>query len=291
MGYEILREDAITPQRMYTLLCAANEAGLMPKTELIALIQPHSIINNSDAFDRINMAIRRCGLAIEEGSQKTLRLLIPPPDLASFATFRRYLQGTLLGVTEASADNFVLNQFAAWYACQDSSVIDYSNVDLEKKFNDQMYPSAEMRAFRETRDFNGWRTWAEFLGWGWTFQIGARRGQQLAPDATMRLEPFLDELLVDAAEELPFGVFIRQLPPLCPELDGGILFEQCWQASRGNEVRGNQLSLMLSTALRTLHKQGQLELLERADAAESWTLFPSQSYINRVTHIRRKMAA
>jgi hypothetical protein len=54
-----------------------------------------------------------------------------------------------------------------------------------------------------------------------------------------------------------------------------------------HERRGNRLSLMLSTALRVLHEQGHIVLEKRADATETWTLFPAQTYHNQITHIRR----
>jgi hypothetical protein len=69
-----------------------------------------------------------------------------------------------------------------------------------------------------------------------------------------------------------------------------VLFERCWEASRRGEVRGNRLSLMLSTALRVLHASGEIELSYRSDSAATWTLFPAQSHIGQVTHVARKEA-
>ena len=114
---------------------------------------------------------------------------------------------------------------------------------------------------------------------------------QFMPDATGRITGPTAQLLSLADDFVSVGGFLRGLMTECPELDGGILFEQCWQASRGNEVRGNRLSLMLSTALRTLHNLGTVELINRPDANETWTLFPAQSHIGRVSHIRRKAVA
>ena len=110
------------------------------------------------------------------------------------------------------------------------------------------------------------------------------------PDATRRISAILPELLPDHILT-GFPEFMARLPNYCPELDGGLLFKRCLEASRPGEQRGNRLSLMLSTALRVLHQQGAIVLEDRADAVENWSLFPSQSFINRVTHIQRGHAS
>lgn len=79
---------------------------------------------------------------------------------------------------------------------------------------------------------------------------------------------------------------MQRLARACPELDGGRLFTYCWQASRRGEEQGHRLSLMLSTALRTLDGLGHICLLARADAAENWQLSPAEGSRHQlVTHI------
>jgi hypothetical protein len=85
--------------------------------------------------------------------------------------------------------------------------------------------------------------------------------------------------------------FVASLGGLCPELDAGILFGRCWEASRGSDDRGNRLSLMVSTALRVLHASKEITLVERKDAPIAFHLFPAQSHISRVTDIRRETVA
>ena len=114
---------------------------------------------------------------------------------------------------------------------------------------------------------------------------------RIVPDSTLRLRPLLPELLLEIGVEVPMVVFMTNLAKRCPELDGGALFERCWSASHPGEVRGNRLSLMLSTALRVLHQNSIIEMVYRGDSALTWTLFPSQSHINRATHICRKVTA
>lgn len=107
----------------------------------------------------------------------------------------------------------------------------------------------------------------------------------IVPDATVRIRSLLPALFPDKAL-LPFGTFMERLAHHCPELDGGVLFRYCWQASRGAEERGRHISLMLSTALRTLHGLGVIRLEEHADALENWQLHPAEGNPHRqITHI------
>ena len=151
---------------------------------------------------------------------------------------------------------------------------------------DQMGRLEEGRMFNETK-LNGWLTWASFLGWGWRMKVGGI--DLLIPDAHSRLKIVLSSLFPNQEEEMPIAQFADNLADTCPDLDGGILFEQCWQASRGTEIRGNQISLMLSTGLRSLHDNGQIELIHHVDSRGVWQLYPAQGHpLHRITHVRLK---
>jgi hypothetical protein len=108
------------------------------------------------------------------------------------------------------------------------------------------------------------------------------------PDASERLLPLLKQLL-PTHQPISMREFMIQLIQTCPELDGGSLFEYCSQASRPNETRGNSLSLMLSTGLRTLHMTKKLQLERRADSSDLWTLYPAEGFAlpKEITHLRR----
>ncbi|NTU86006.1 MAG: hypothetical protein HGA45_42885, partial [Chloroflexales bacterium] len=114
----------------------------------------------------------------------------------------------------------------------------------------------------------------------------------VVPDAHDRLEPLLDQLLPEGERPVTFGAFLDLLAERCPEIVGGVLFDRCWQASRGAEPRGSQLSLMLSSGLRVLHEAGTIDLSLVADAATKWQLYPALGHpVAQVSHIRRRRAA
>lgn len=296
MGFEVISRNHITPHRLYALLQLVNHCGQLSRRQVLDLLQP-SVLNEERESQEISVYVYRtainCSLIREfDDKERTIELQISSNSITTFEDFRRVMQRSLLGVVEESKDHFVLNYIAAWYSVQDEQVLDLSKADIEKRFHEQLYPNVSPRIFSEDPGVTAWMRWAEFLGWGWSMQFNKKsREPRLVPDATKRLIPQLENLIPDPDITLPFSAFMAKLCSLCPELDGGVLFNQAWEASRGNEQRGNRLSLMLSTALRVLHKQGAIELIQRADATDSWRLFPTQSYINQVTHIRRKVAA
>lgn len=288
MGYEMINDKlSITPHRMYAMLRLVGKFGSVPRETALNLLQPSTITNNQETSKIIYRVANNFHLLREdEGKERFVTLNAALKDIASLESFRLKMQQILLGVTDEYADNYILNQFTAWYAVQDAKVLDSRKADLEAQFHESLYPSAESRVISDQPGITAWMTWVDFLGLGWTLKLYRRDEARLIPDATERLMPLLPQLLPNV-NTIPFNEFMDNLAMYCPELDGGILFNKCWDASRGNTVRGNRLSLMLSTALRVLHSQGRLELRHVADATDVWTLFPAQSYINRVTHIRR----
>jgi hypothetical protein len=280
---------------MFTLIQLVDVLGQPSRRQLLDCLQPSALAqraNSQETSENVFTASIRLGLITElQSKERHVRLNVPTKAIAALDHFKSHLQNTILGVTDQSQDNYLLGQFTAWYAVQDERVMSDSKTDFEANFHAALYPTSNERVLSEEPGISAWRVWAAFLGWGWPMKFSAREEMRIVPDATGRIKPLLVKLLpIDDSETL-FSAFMTNLSPLCPELDGGILFNQAWEASRGNEQRGNRLSLMLSTALRVLHKQGEIELIQRADATDSWRLFPTQSYINQVTHIRRKVAA
>lgn len=290
MGFEMIKDKlVISPQRIYGLIMCVHALQEVRRETLMNLLQPTAISDNQDTSKIIYRYARRYDLIREnQTSDRNVSLAVSPAVIVEYEAFRQYMQQVLLGTTDQSQNNFLLSQFAAWYAAQDDRVMEYSKADLEARFHEAMYPTATERVLAEEPGISAWRTWAEFLGWGWQLKFGRNEEARIVPDATVRIRPLLRKLLPNARVDVPFGAFIADLGADCPELDGGTLYKQCWEASRGDEERGNRVSLMVSTALRVLDKGGDIALIDRRDAADIWSLFPSQSYINRVTHIQRE---
>jgi hypothetical protein len=286
MAYEILNSAVITPYRLHALLRLIPRLQSPSRQDLYDLLQPEALTDDQKASKDVLMAALTMGLIVEQDS--VIRLEVERDQVESVDAFRRLMQDRVLGVTSDLSNNYLFNIFCAWYAVQDERVLQYELKEFETQFNEQLYPDAEVRPFNTTK-LNGWRQWAAFLGVGWLMKFGNR--EVVIPDPSVRLRPYLQQLLPPPGETIGFGLFMEELGLNCPELDGGELFLRCWSASRGAETRGNELSLMLSTALRAYHDLGDIELIRMADAGAIWQLYYTEGHpIREVSHIRRRSA-
>jgi hypothetical protein len=285
MPSEILNVAQITPHRLHSVVRLLARLGEASREELCSLFQPPELIDNQDAVRAVLNAGQTLELWKEHAGK--LALAAEPESILPLPAFRVWLQRKLLGVIDPDGDNYLLSMFAAWYAVQGAQILTFGNKgELAADFNQKIFPDQEGRAMNPTK-ISGWEVWAAFLGWGWYGRVRGRTDAVLMPDAYDRLKPLLAELLPTGPRTVPFGAFADRLRVHCPELDGGELFEQCWQACRGGEVRGNRLSLMLSTALRSLDDDRSINLERQADATETWLLFPAQGHpVGHITHIR-----
>ena len=286
MAFEILNNSQVTPSRLHAMVRLTSRITTPDRERIYDLLQPKfalSSLENQEAAKGVFTAARNCGLLAED-EQQVIALTVDPKSVERLSDFRLHMQRTLLGIIDDGADNYLFNIYSAWYAVQNDRVFKFDRKDFETRFNSEIFPDAEGRQFNTTK-LNGWRDWAVFLGLGWNLRFDGR--DLVIPDAHDRLEPLLDELLTMDEQPTLFGSFMDRLAELCPELDGGILFNRCWKASRGAELPGSQLSMMLSSGLRVLHEAGAIELSLVADAATKWKLYPALGHpIAQVSHIR-----
>jgi len=247
-----------------------------------ALLQPAELGSSSETFQSTFEAAEKCDLIVL--NEKKVILQVEPSQVESVAAFQAFMRSKLLGVTNDTSPNYLLNLFCAWYAVQNEGIFSRDSKQYENEFLAQIFPNEDSRGFNTTK-FNGWRNWAVFVGWGWLLNTGGNR-QVFVPDARDRVHSLLPQLLPEVGRRVEFGSFLSRLAQHCPELDNGRLFEYCWQASRGQEERDNRLSLMLSSGLRVLANQRIIKMTRIADTSQDWELFPAQGYeLKQVTHI------
>jgi hypothetical protein len=287
---EIINNGPVTPHRLHALVRLVVHLGNPTKDDLFNLLQPAGLIKNQEVANNVYQAAVAHDLVIEQGDSRVLlHDSLNPTEIVPVKGFRVHMRKQLLGITDENTDNYLLNLFTAWYAVQDERALTTSKRELVNAFNRDLFPTSgrsdvdEGRAFNTTK-YNAWLRWATFLGYGWVIRLGS--SDTLAPDAYGRLVPLIPRLLDEKADAVPFRDFATSLAGDCPELDRGSLFQRCWQASRSAEHRGNQLSLMLSTGLRVLDREGIIRLQYESDAEDVWHLYPAEADpLPRVTHI------
>lgn len=286
MAYELLNVAQVTPSRLHAMLRLVSRLESPTRKDVIDLLQPSVLVSDQSAANNIYLAAVNCDI-INETPDKTFVLHEEAAQLESMEDFQLYMQKRVLGVTELDQPNYLFNLYSAWYIVQNERVFQFVDKDFETRFNEQLFYDAELRTFNRQK-FVGWLRWAAFLGLGWPIKPGlsGRRSEILVPCASNRLRVVLAQLLPDG-QVIKFSLFAERLAELCPELDGGSLFTSCWDASRGNEQRGNNLSLTLSTGLRQLADSGEIELIRQADATDIWQFYPAEGQVlKQVTHIR-----
>lgn len=286
MAYELLNSAQVTPPRLHAMVRLLLRLQSPTRQDVIDLLQPSALVSDQSAAKNIYIAAVNCNI-IYEAPDKRLIVNGEAAQLESVQDFQLYMQKHVLGVVEPYQPNYLFNLYSAWYTAQNERVFHFVDKDFETRFNEELFQDAESRTFNMTK-FNGWRTWAAFLGLGWPIKPGlSGRSEILVPCASNRLKGVLAQLLTQDEQVIKFSLFVERMTELCPELDGGSLFTYCWEASRGSERRGNNLSLALSTGLRQLHDSSEIELIRQADATDIWQLYPAEGQqIKQVTHIR-----
>jgi hypothetical protein len=288
MANELLIGQA-TPARLHAMVRLISRLQHPTKKEIFDLMQPLALVSDQQsAVNTIFTAAKNSNI-ITENPDKTITLNCKASQLESVESFRLSMQKRVLGITDQNHPNYRLNLYSAWYIVQNEWIFQFIDKDFETRFNEELSQGDddEARKFNSTK-FNGWRTWAAFLGLGWLIKPRlSGRSEILVPCASNRLKGVLNQLLPGDQQVIKFSLFAQRLAELCPELDGGSLFIYCWEASHGSEQRGNNLSLALSAGLRQLHDSGEIELIRQADATDIWQLYPAEGHLlKQVTHIR-----
>lgn len=283
----IVNESQVEPRRLQALIRLISYLERQTRQDVIDLLQPAALMDKfqsketqSASKNTYRVAVE-CGL-VKENDEKVLALQVSNAQIETMLAFQAHMQKSILGDTEQRQPNYLFSLFSAWYAVQNERVC-YELVakGYDVVFCAEVFPGVEDRPFNSTK-FPAWRKWASFLGLGWPTRISSR--EVLVPDATKRLKNILPSFFQEESK-IRFGLFMERLASTCSELDGGMLFNYCWQASRGAEQPGNSVSLMVSTGLRTLQGMGIIKLIHQVDALDTWHLYPAEGHQQQVTHI------
>ena len=304
MAYELLNTAQVTPARLYALLRLVVRLKKPQREDIQALLQPDILFqgkqenedeesgtNSYSASRNVYLAARHCNL-IEELPDNTIQVRGDVETyLTSLDKFRTLMQQRVWNATIPEQNNYLLNLYSAWYIVQNERIFTFEDKDFETRFNEELFENADERTFNMTK-FVGWRTWASFLGIGWSVKRGiiGNNREILAPDASQRLLRVLPIFSAkNGTREIQFRTFMQELAQTCPELDGGTLFDYCRDASHGGGQYGNYMSLALSTGLRQLHNTKHIQLVRQPDAQDIWPLYPAEWLeinLKEVTHIR-----
>jgi len=287
MAFELLNQRETTPTRVHAMLRLLARRPGLTREQIDDLVRPGVLpVGGRNEANEVLRNTVQLGLASTgEGESSGYQLAVAQEHIEDLDAYRNTISRIALGVTDSSADHYAFNLFTAWYAVIDDEVLRRTVTDLVIDFNERVFPTAEISQMNDER-LTSWRAWAAFLGFGWMVPRGA--GRTMVPDCTGRVSGLVERRLAGEDGLIPFRAMWEHIAAACPELDGGVLFERARQTGRGGHDRGQTVSLMLSTALRSMHDGGRCRLHRLADATDTWTLFPASGQVfQAVTHISR----
>jgi len=288
MGFEIINYLKATPHRLYETLKLIKELGEINETLLEELLQPEFVNEEPEVVKNVIKILNHFKL-IQEDNKKIKLTSTEINYLDSLDTFRLKMQKVMLGATNENQDNFLLSQVTAWYASKNHQILNKTKTEFSKMFHNDLYPSirgdsAQNRRINENSSILSWGLWARFLGFGKEYDSDVSSGRQLLPNARGRIFPLLEEIF-KSTDSILIGDFLQRLGNLCTELDGGTLYKKVFETINSKNENESTLSLMLSTALRQLDAEKVIKMEDSPDALQRRQLFPSQSYLNQVSHV------
>ena len=107
----------------------------------------------------------------------------------------------------------------------------------------------------------GWRFWAQFLGFGYMNNMA------FLPNAYIYVKNVLRLMELEKNKEYKIDVFMTR-------------FSQYGKILSSNLQPEKNMNIALSSALRELHDNGEIELKYESDAENRWILFPSNEAFN-----------
>ncbi len=229
------------------------------------------------AVEQIISAARSLGF-VADGSDPIV--LLPPADVAP-SSLEALADSVHHRLADAPADDsdYPLLEVYAWFVVKTAQqqgtgwppsdlTVGHLADQIASELRPNRVDTGEDRIFNSTK-LSPWRDWMTFLGLGWT-------GPSLPhfyPDATIRLGRELrrPSLPLKSGVDLDAQDVVAALATAMPYLDGGLLFRAV-ASTLGWTPPVNQLSPVLSTALRELHDDGVIRLQGRGDAKKALML-------------------
>ena len=307
----LLSETQGRPERVFSLLDLLHaHGGQLARGEVLDWLAPAFDADDGVssgvpdgkkprqiAVGAIIGAARSLGFVAESSDPIALKYPAdgPPSSLEALADSVHHR----LANAPADDSDYTLLEVYAWFVVKTAQqgsgwpLSDMTVVHLADQIASELRPNrvdaGKERIFNSTK-FSAWRDWIIFLGLGWT-------GPSLPnfyPDATIRLGRELrrPSLPLKSGVDLDAQDVVDALAGAMPYLDGGPLFRSV-ASTLGWTPPANQLSPVLSMALRELHDDGVILLQGRGDAKRALMLATDRlhkiSFIESIRIVAREV--
>jgi hypothetical protein len=171
---------------------------------------------------------------------------------------------------------------ACWILAQ--NVYEFEMVGHTSVQKREVAQSDDLAAFTNDTRWPAFKSWAVFLGFGWS---GRYPNDVFVIDPTSAIRDVLPEVF-EGSRELAQAVFFTRLAEALPVVDGGnyrTRVEEKIDRSAWATLAQDQVSTSLSRALNRLHECGELVLEQRADAEKRSLLGRGARTVRSVSHL------
>lgn len=252
------------------------------------LIQPKGLPGISDSSEHLEQhvkAARELGLVIQD-ADKNFRLTDRPRSpFNAKQTILRAFDKVVLSKTDIEK---WASRFYSYLIVQNVDIGPDSSAKQEllaKEFMERLPSSIGTENPMNRTKYSGLVRWYCYAGLGWIDTVG-----RFVPDPTPRLKRALPEIWGNK-KKMDIDEFMLRLAEVCPELDGGAIFQEVTTGQHNSAKK--EFTQALATALWRLHDEDELRLICPNDSM-GWRLDRAGDDIvkgeasNRVSQIERK---
>lgn len=239
------------PARVYSLYRIATSKKDITKTEVQKDMEPEGIYEGNSYFSTILKTATE--LKLVEIQDNIIVPLVPKDQIKSMEDFKLFViskMDSFEGEQFYKFTNAVVNMNEKIY--QFTNVADSTMLNIISSQLDQQITAPMAR---------GWRFWAQFLGFGYMNNMA------FLPNAYIYVKNVLKLMDLEKKREYKIDDFM-------------IRFNQYGKILSSNLQPERNINIALSSALRELHDNGEIELKYGSDAENRWILFPSDESFN-----------
>lgn len=274
--------------------------GEMPKQKLLDICCPKSLVGDKQEKGRQTLnRWHELGLfVISEKEQiqvtdefrsrlkKTNAATTEIADVALRVIFKQENNLNFWSAEENKSSDFT--RAVAWMLSQDvHKLVPTSHPEVEHLCNSQAV-SSEIILLQNNTRWNGYVSWATFLGFGRS-ESGSVSGGFIT-DPTPAIRRYAIEIL-PKGDEVPINEYIENMSLSIPVLDGGDfrkMVESKLNPDKWTPPGPGKLSTSLSRALLRLRAMGEIRLIKKSDSDLQMSLIGRNSdVIEWVTHVTR----
>lgn len=242
------------PARVFALYKIVASKKDISRGELRGLMEPEEIHEGTSYFSEILKAAMELKLVDQRDS--SIIPIVPKEQLKTMEDFRRLVIRNL-----SNWADFENSQF---YKCtnaivnMDEKVYKHSSISDSGMLNYLSYQTGQQ--IKNTMVL-GWRFWAQFLGFGYISDMA------FLPNAYIFVKNVMYIMDLDINVEYPMREFMSR-------------FSQYGKIIMRNSATSKDLNIALSSALRELHDNKEIELKYGSDQEHRWILYPSNESFN-----------